>query len=82
MNFIPTSETAKREVLEFAIKEIRVYGVDILLVDIKSFNWDCNDDDWITEAEAQGSVWSLTGFQEAYNTSNIKNTDTLIIKIF
>jgi hypothetical protein len=57
--------------------ELRVYGIDIIdLPD--SFNVDCEDDLFIETAEHQGLVWSLEGFQEAFNNDTVDITAIFI----
>lgn len=79
MEFQPASETARTEVLEYARQQIRVYGVDLdVLPDVHNI-WR-SDDDFITEAEAQGLIWSLKGFELQANNDQI-NFNNIFIKI-
>lgn len=55
-------------------KEIRVYG--ILYIDASSLT----DEEFISEAERQGLVWSLKGFEQAFNQSYV-SSDDMTIKI-
>lgn len=79
MEFIPASETARTEVLEYARQQIRVYGVDLDVLPEQHSIWD-SDNNFITEAEAQGLVWSLKGFEFQANNDQI-NFDNIFIKI-
>jgi hypothetical protein len=79
MEFIPASETARTEVLEYAREQIRVYGVDLDVLPDDHHIWD-GDDEFITEAEKQGNVWSLKGFELQANAQEI-NLDNYFIKI-
>ena len=79
MEFIPASDTARTEVLQYARDQIRVYGVDLdVLPDVHDI-WD-GDDQFIAEAEKQGNVWSLKGFELQANNEQI-NLNNLFIKI-
>lgn len=79
MEFIPASETAKQEVLSYAKKEIRVYGVDVNEAPDDALE-SGNTERFIEEAEAQGLVWTLEGFQRQFNSDEI-NQVTMLIKI-
>lgn len=63
-------------------KELRVYGVDVskvyegLMLESIIRNT-LTQEQWQEEAEAQGNVWSISGFAEAFNSGNI-TYDTLI----
>jgi hypothetical protein len=48
---------------------IRVYGVDIDEVKCPDKPTSLNDEDFIKEAERQGLVWTLKGFQDQFNKS-------------
>lgn len=80
MEFTPASVTARTEVLDYAREQIRVYGVDLGTLPDKHSIWD-SPDNFITEAEAQGLVWSLKGFelQVNYNAINFNNIYIKII---
>jgi len=79
MEFIPASETARTEILDYAREQIRVYGVDLgTLPDVHNI-WD-SPENFITEAEAQGLVWSLKGFELQVNDETI-NFNNILIKI-
>ena len=67
-------------------KEIRVYGIhnetDLWnnAPDDPEIGWEnAPDEEFINEAEAQGNVWSLQGFQEDFNRDEIHYS--LIIRI-
>ena len=54
---------------------IKVYGIDIKERD-SSKQWSpqvLSDNEFIEEAEKQGLVWSLKGFQDAFNYAEIDN---------
>ena len=55
-------------------KEIRVYG--ILYIDASSLT----DEEFISEAERQGLVWSLKGFEQTFNQRYI-SSDEMFIRI-
>jgi len=79
MEFTPASETARKEVLDYAREQIRVYGVDVdLLPD--EYRISDNPEEFIKEAEAQGLVWSLKGFELQTNNDKI-NFNNIFIKI-
>jgi hypothetical protein len=56
-------------------KEIRVYGINVEIDDFSEVEvggWnEMSDEWWMTTAEAQGFVWSLSGFQQAFNYDDI-----------
>lgn len=79
MKFTPTSETARTEVLDYAREQIRVYGVDLDVLPDQHSIWQ-SDNNFITEAEAQGLVWSLKGFELQANNEQI-NLNNIFIKI-
>jgi hypothetical protein len=49
--------------------EIRVYGIDSNLHDGKIF--DLTNNDFVHIAEEQGYVWTLAGFESAFNSEEI-----------
>jgi hypothetical protein len=79
MSFTPTGEAARQEVLDFAANEIRVYGVDVINAP-EGFFIASNKESWKAEAEAQGLVWSLAGFEKAFNKESFSRS--LIIKFY
>lgn len=79
MEFIPASETARQEVLDYARDQIRVYGVDLDVLPDDHNIWD-SPENFITEAEAQGLIWSLKGFELQANNDQI-NFNNIFIKI-
>lgn len=79
MEFIPSSETAKQEVLSYAKNQIRVYGVDVNEAPDDALE-SGNTERFIEEAEAQGLIWSLEGFQHQFNSGEL-NQDNILIKI-
>jgi hypothetical protein len=50
-------------------KELRVYVVDANLLEV-SYE-ELTDGEFVQEAENQGNVYSLVGFQEAFNDGEI-----------
>lgn len=70
-------------------KEIRIYIVSTTNADGEPYAldlWDIknmNDEDFIEEAEAQGWVWSLEGFQHYWNNNHefIPARDESIMRI-
>lgn len=79
MEFIPASETARKEVLDYAREQIRVYGVDLDVLPDEHNIWD-SPENFIAEAEAQGLIWSLKGFELQANNDQI-NFNNIFIKI-
>lgn len=59
-------------------KEIRVYAIDVTLMDIGAE--DLTDEEYFEECEKQGGVYSLAGFEKAFNQEEI-NSSTFWIKI-
>lgn len=56
----------------------RVYAID--LYEIETLDpYALSDEDFMDEAESQGKVWTLEGFEKAFNNEEI--SDTWIIKI-
>lgn len=60
-------------------KELRVFVVDVDQAD-DDFNKDCDDETFMTQAEMNGSVYTLGGFQEAFNNNEV-STDNAFIRI-
>ena len=60
------------------MKETRVYLVDLTKIEysISPRYWD--DEQFITVSEEQGSVYSLEGFQNAYNNDENNQNNTII----
>jgi hypothetical protein len=63
--------------------EYRVYCIDMdddeLYAEDFDGVWDLSDEKFIEHAERQGLVWSLEGFQEAFNQDGV--SDTWIMRI-
>ena len=57
----------------------RVYAIDLYELDTEIPVWDLNDEEFIDMAEQQGKVWTLQGFENAFNNEQI--SDTWIIRI-
>jgi hypothetical protein len=53
-------------------KELRVYVVDANLLEV-SYE-ELTDGEFVQEAENQGNVYSLVGFQEAFNDGEIDSS--------
>lgn len=68
--------SAAASYLEPAAAEIRVYGIDPDGYD--GMILDLPDDQFQEEAEAQGLVWSLQGFQEAFNLDDLSSANLFI----
>ena len=69
------------------MKEVRVYAVNIHEIgedakdSIDVVGWDTFPDwEFIEMAEKQGNVWTLSGFQKAFNYEEV-NTDMFYIRI-
>jgi len=58
-------------------EEMRVFLVDIDQAD-DDFNKDCDDETFMTQAEMNGSVYSLSGFQEAFNNNEVSTENAFI----
>ena len=57
------------------MNNIRIYGIyayddDIIAMDKNKIS----DEEFISMAEEQGLVWSLKGFENAFNSSDISDT--------
>jgi hypothetical protein len=63
-------------------KEMRVYGIDIDRDDFSEVEiggWNAMSNEWwMDTAERQGFVWSLSGFQQAFNLDEISATSMYI----
>lgn len=63
-------------------KETRVYGINIDLDDFSEVDpggWNSMSDEWwMSVAEGQGYVWSLKGFEGAFNMETITTTSMYI----
>jgi hypothetical protein len=57
----------------------RVYAIDLYELDTEIPVWDLDDDNFMDLAEQQGKVWTLQGFEKAFNNEQI--SDTWIIRI-
>lgn len=68
--------SAAASYLDPAAAEIRVYGIDPDYYD--GVIQDLPDDQFQEEAEAQGLVWSLQGFQDAFNLDGISSFNLFI----
>ena len=57
----------------------RVYAIDLYELDTEIPVWDLDDEQFMDLAEQQGKVWTLQGFENAFNNEQI--SDTWIIRI-
>ena len=57
----------------------RVYAIDLYELESEIPVWDIENDEFIDLAEQQGKVWTLEGFEKAFNNEQI--SDTWIIRI-
>jgi hypothetical protein len=60
------------------MKEKRIYGIDLKKCELDNITF-IDDNDFINEAENQGLVWSLKGFESDFNKNEI--LDTLYIRV-
>ena len=60
------------------MKEIKVYLVDLTKIEYNTSPRYWDDEQFITVAEEQGSVYSLEGFQNAYNNDENNQNNTLL----
>lgn len=62
------------------MKEIRVYLVDFYNYDFDDNDspYDFSDEKFMLEAEKQGNVYTLEGFQYAYNEGDINGENSYI----
>lgn len=57
----------------------RVYAIDLYELESEIPVWDLDDEHFMDMAEQQGKVWTLQGFEKAFNNEQI--SDTWIIRI-
>ncbi len=57
---------------------VRVYGVNVSFIP-ESFDIFCEDSEFMSMAESQGNVWSLEGFEDAFN-GNVIDIESLFIR--
>lgn len=62
--------------LNNVLVEIKVYLIDLHLIDLSTIHSNLSNDEFIDIAEEQGTVYSLNGFNDAYNTNQL---DSLIV---
>ena len=60
------------------MKEIRVYLVDIYNFEFDDSPKDWNNEKFMTESEIQGNIYTLEGFQDAYNDGDINGENSYI----
>jgi|694.fasta_scaffold99251_5 hypothetical protein len=58
-------------------QEMRVFVVDVDQAD-DDFEPKCDDETFITQAEMNGTVYSLKGFQEAFNDIEVSKENAII----
>lgn len=61
------------------VVETRVYALDTQDISIDKGFEELSEEEWITECERQGRVYTLQGFQRAFNEEEI-NTNLDVIK--
>lgn len=49
-------------------KELRVYAVAVSDFEVGEYNFNVSDERFMDLAENAGTVWSLKGFQDAFNS--------------
>ena len=59
-------------------RELRVYGIDVDLIEGNIEN--ITNEDWIELSEQSGFIWSLNGFSNQFNASEIP-FDNILIRI-
>ncbi len=57
---------------------IRVYAIDLNQVPDDMITSELSDQEFMDEAEAQGNVWSLQGFEKDFNKDNISSANMFI----
>ncbi len=67
-----TLEDKDKDLIPYEV-EIRVYAIDTFNLEERHWN-DLTDDEFMTLAEEQGNIYTLQGFQEAFNSQDI-NTE-------
>ena len=67
----PTEELPK-------LVEIRVYCLDCQDISIDKGFAELTEEEWITECERQGRVYTLEGFQRAFNEEEINSSIDVI----
>ena len=60
------------------MEEIRVYLVDFYNYNLGDGVYDWDDERFISEAEKQGTVYTIVGFQYAYNEGDINGENSYI----
>lgn len=60
--------------------ETKVYGIDTNKIELTWDLWSMSNNDFMTLAEEQGNVWSLGGFESAFNSEEI-NDENFFIRI-
>lgn len=59
--------------------ETRVYGIDLENYEFDTHPRTWDSEKFMSEAEIQGNVWSVKGFEKDFNEENI-NQNNLIIR--
>jgi len=66
-------KTAIRSNLNNLLVETAVYLIDLHLIDLSTSHSNLSNDEFMDIAEEQGTVYSLNGFTDAYNTNQLDN---------
>ena len=64
-------------ILKFKVMETRVYSIDCDLAEDKNILY-LTDDEFIAEAEKQGTVYSLKSFQDDWNFEDLNYHNSFI----
>ena len=59
--------------------ETRIYAINLDKISDEINHYDLSDNEFISESEEQGLVWSLNGFESAFNNEEI--SDQWVIRI-
>jgi hypothetical protein len=76
-HYLETVEEIRKDLYEL-VKEVRVYVID---VPEDTGSDDLTDEEFMTRAEEQGTVYSLKGFQDAFNYEDTVCTEDKYIRI-
>jgi len=72
-----TLEDKDKDLIPYEV-EIRVYAIDTFNLQEQHWN-ELTDDEFMTLAEESGNVYTLEGFKEAFNASDV-NTEIDVIR--
>ena len=73
-----TLEDKDKDLIPYEV-ETRVYALDTQDISIDKGFEELSEEEWITECERQGRVYTLQGFQRAFNNEEV-NTNVDIIR--